>query len=72
MPQWFYYQPVHEVPTSKGLNMKLNISSAFIISGTPFIAQCAYFITAMPTRCSFTEVYVSVTDSCMLFLFLKR
>ena len=41
--------------------MKLNISSAFIISGTPFIAQCAYSITATPTRCSFTGVYDSVT-----------
>ena len=42
--------------------MKQNITSAFLISGMPFIAQCAYSKTTMPTRRLFTRIYGSVTD----------
>ena len=38
---------------------------AFIISGTPFMAQCAYSKTATPIRRSFTGVYGSATDNCV-------
>ena len=53
--------------------MKLNISSAFIISGTPYIAQCPYSIAAKPTRCSFTGVLIWFRHGLLrVIVFLKR
>ena len=64
--QRFFYQPGHEARTWNGLNVKLNKTCLLYISGTPFIAQCAYSKTVIPIKVRLLEYTIPLWTNALI------